>query len=355
MTNSNPLIIKNAMETAFTPSLKSTGLTILLATDPSYAQTYDDCVRSSVNLSATALRKSYPKEYSSWHNRKSWAKSNGVHWHKGMDTFQGFLETNGPIPHKNWTLDRIDPQGAYTPENLRWADKETQSQNRTNASSIELNGNTFTVNELSAKTGKSPDAIRMGINRNPTSYISKLVFKPIVDDSYNGIRFDIEQWQWPENADHQHLNTMYHLPFLSGHHRLREMEKPRFFVELVAHEMSVRDFIKEHDIDEANRIEAQKDLALLRPMLVETQNFIDAINQRIAVVRQSSPPPEEDLYMTIFEGKKKDLPCKKSSNPWMEWAIPQSQPNVCSDFPERYAALKVKLLPLPCTLPNPCQ
>ncbi len=46
------------------------------------------------------------------------------------------------------TLDRIDTNGNYEPNNCRWADWETQQNNRTNNVRFELNGNKYTVPQL---------------------------------------------------------------------------------------------------------------------------------------------------------------------------------------------------------------
>jgi hypothetical protein len=43
--------------------------------------------------------------------------------------FQNFLADMGPRPLCK-TLDRVDVQGHYEPSNCRWADYETQNQNR---------------------------------------------------------------------------------------------------------------------------------------------------------------------------------------------------------------------------------
>ena len=60
-----------------------------------------------------------------------------------MNGFPDFLVIVGPIPKESWTLDRVDPEGHYVPENIRWASKHVQSQNRTNAVEIELNGSRY--------------------------------------------------------------------------------------------------------------------------------------------------------------------------------------------------------------------
>lgn len=49
---------------------------------------------------------------------------------QGDDGFANFLADMGPIPRKGMTLDRIDNDKGYEPDNCRWADKVTQAQNR---------------------------------------------------------------------------------------------------------------------------------------------------------------------------------------------------------------------------------
>jgi len=56
-------------------------------------------------------------------------------------TFANFLRDMGVRP-RNKTLDRIDNNGPYTPENCRWETKKRQSRNRNDNRHITFNGQT---------------------------------------------------------------------------------------------------------------------------------------------------------------------------------------------------------------------
>jgi hypothetical protein len=47
-----------------------------------------------------------------------------------QESILNFLADMGPRPCKEMTLDRINPNGNYEPENCRWADWETQAKNK---------------------------------------------------------------------------------------------------------------------------------------------------------------------------------------------------------------------------------
>ena len=66
----------------------------------------------------------------------------------------------GYPPDETYTLDRIDGKGDYTPENCRWADRETQACNRSNGYKITAFGQTLSLSQWARKTGKTRDEIK---------------------------------------------------------------------------------------------------------------------------------------------------------------------------------------------------
>lgn len=75
-------------------------------------------------------------------NRKDWPLYGG----KGIavcdrwkDNFLNFLTDMGLRPN-NMTIDRIDSDGDYCPENCRWASNKVQAMNKRHTKKIEFNG-----------------------------------------------------------------------------------------------------------------------------------------------------------------------------------------------------------------------
>ena len=70
-----------------------------------------------------------------------------------FESFTGFLLHMGPRPHPQFSIDRIDNSRGYSPNNCRWADKLTQTRNRSNTVSLTVAGETFALMEWARKAG----------------------------------------------------------------------------------------------------------------------------------------------------------------------------------------------------------
>lgn len=69
-----------------------------------------------------------------------------------LDNFDNFLADMGIRP-PNHTLERVDNNGPYSPENCIWASRKAQGLNKENTLKITYNGETKTIREWADATG----------------------------------------------------------------------------------------------------------------------------------------------------------------------------------------------------------
>lgn len=104
--------------------------------------------------SAMALRTQYKQAANSHKNMLARRKTHGAIVAPEFINFKSFMLHMGPPPAKDATLDRIDPSDPeYAPGKVRWADKSTQANNKTNTLLFHCSktGMTYTASQL-AKT-----------------------------------------------------------------------------------------------------------------------------------------------------------------------------------------------------------
>lgn len=95
-------------------------------------------------------------------------------WHK----FENFYEDMGDAP-KGRSLDRIDNNKDYSPENCRWATYKQQSRNKRNNRLITFNGATKTMMEWGEITGLGWDRLRGRIDKCNWSIEKAMTTKPM--------------------------------------------------------------------------------------------------------------------------------------------------------------------------------
>lgn len=83
-------------------------------------------------------------------------------WKNDYSAFRDWAMKTGydeKAPRNQCTIDRIDPNGNYCPENCRWTNAAEQSNNRRNSYTITWNGETHHASEWSKITGLSQSLI----------------------------------------------------------------------------------------------------------------------------------------------------------------------------------------------------
>lgn len=83
-----------------------------------------------------------------------------------LNSFENFYKDMGDIPSKNHSIDRIDVNGDYSPENCRWSDSKTQSRNKKFNHNVTFNNETMCIaawaEKLSIKYSTLSDRILRG-------------------------------------------------------------------------------------------------------------------------------------------------------------------------------------------------
>lgn len=80
-------------------------------------------------------------------------------WLNDYPAFRKWAIENGYEDNGKLSIDRIDNDGNYEPNNCRWADIITQANNRSSNIVITYNGKTQTLRQWSEETGISMDAL----------------------------------------------------------------------------------------------------------------------------------------------------------------------------------------------------
>ena len=87
-------------------------------------------------------------------------------WLNSLETFYDWAIANGYAD--TLTIDRIDVNGSYCPENCRWATDEMQANNREKHILLEINGETKNIAQWAKESGLKYRTIHARYNRGWT-------------------------------------------------------------------------------------------------------------------------------------------------------------------------------------------
>lgn len=102
-------------------------------------------------------------------------------WTVYKNGFHNFVADMGPRPD-GYTLDRIDNNSGYFPQNCRWASKKDQQRNQRCTRKVVIEGVEYVAAELAERAGMKTDTIvhraNQGLNLNEVLDRKKRVFQP---------------------------------------------------------------------------------------------------------------------------------------------------------------------------------
>lgn len=127
-------------------------------------------------------------EYNSWkhmvrrcadprNNRYANYGGRGIKVCDRWSDFLTFLADMGPKPVPSFTIDRVDNDKDYCPENCRWSDSLTQARNKTNSVVLECDGDRRTMAEWAEVSGLNIQTLWARINRGWSA--KKAIFFPV--------------------------------------------------------------------------------------------------------------------------------------------------------------------------------
>lgn len=162
----------------------------------------------------------HPREYRIWRNMRSRCnskcmanyrnyQSKGITVCSRWDSFENFYKDMGPCPD-GFSIDRIDNNGNYCPENCRWASNTTQNRNKDVLAYYTYNGKTQCLTAWAEELGIKRKTLYSRRNNHPNYTLEQLLAledwrnKPLL---WNGEYFTRKQLVEKYNLTQKALDT----------------------------------------------------------------------------------------------------------------------------------------------------
>lgn len=130
------------------------------------------CLATDVRLSQTHGQ-SYTSEYPSWQHMLNRCHNPDSTYYRDYggrgitvcerwrNSPENFIADMGPRPTPDHTLERIDNDGPYSPENCRWATRREQARDRRSNRRLTHNGETLCLAEWAERLGITTNTLYM--------------------------------------------------------------------------------------------------------------------------------------------------------------------------------------------------
>lgn len=233
-----------------------------------------------------------PPGYSSWAGMKQRCSNpnhkfypdyggRGISYVPEWHSFQQFIYDMGLPPTASSTLDRLDVDADYCPENCIWASPQDQARNRRSNRYIMYNGERHTLAGLAERHGLSPSTLSARLRRGS---IEAALHTPL---HRRGIRREASttSWaafnRWPSNLSADSKDK------LEEHYRRRsqsDWSRPRYYLHIIAEERE-----KAADVLLANPDEVDQD------ELIKSQKLMNACDDATELYRRIRFVMDEDF------------------------------------------------------------
>lgn len=124
-------------------------------------------------------------------------------WKNSFESFMKWSMANGF--EEKLTIDRIDVNKGYSPENCRWIPLSEQNDNKRTSRYITYQGKTLTIKEWAARTGIPYSRIKYRLNNGYSEYEIFEEKKTFKKYTYNGKTMTISEWSEYLNISKQTL------------------------------------------------------------------------------------------------------------------------------------------------------
>jgi hypothetical protein len=122
--------------------------------------------------------------------------------------FENFFADMGERPSREHTVDRIDTNGDYTPENCRWATQVQQQRNKNSNRILHHNGKSMCIAEWAEETGIHPRSIQARLERGWSD--ADTLTKPLKNTGANRP----SKWTRPEKGKTQDATVQHLMDYL---------------------------------------------------------------------------------------------------------------------------------------------